>query len=380
MSRSRTGTLVELLLGLAVAAGPGWSQSWKLEPVEPVTLPTLVDSNTASFWRDGQFHIFSSSGHPILTWGDGPLELKESVAVQLPEGMPEPLWIEAVWQDPDGTLFLWYHHEVVGICGDIKLTTPKIGAAVSYDGGRSIQDLGMVLVDGNEPDCGAANGFFAGGHGDFSVIHHPADDHFYFYFSAYGGDVSEQGVAVARMAASQRWTPVGNVWKYRDGIWNEPGVGGRVSPVFAAQAAWQRPDADSFWGPSVHWNTFLQRYVVLMNRACCQPGWPQEGIYVSFNPDLSHPAGWKVPVQLFPAGEWYPQVIGLGPDETDRLAGQTPRLFIRGFSDWQIVFDHEAAAPASSEAEALKSGTGRSNTPPWPPAGGGEFRRSRSFR
>jgi hypothetical protein len=101
---------------------------------------------------------------------------------------------------------------------------------------------------------------------------------------------------------------------------------------------WANQDADSFWGPSVHWNTFLDQWVVLLNRACCAPGWPQEGVYISFNPNLSNPAGWRNPEYVIAAGDWYPQVLGSGDGETDRLAGQTPRLFIRGFSDWEIVF------------------------------------------
>lgn len=333
--------LVEKAFLIALTASGMSGQRFELAPVEPVTLNAIIDSNTPVFWRDGRFHIFSSAGLPMLTSGEGPLQLQESTAVFLGPGTPDPLWIESVWKDEDETLFLWYHHEVVGLCGDKKLSMPKIGAAVSYDGGRSLTDLGFVLEDRNPVDCSAENGYFGGGHGDFSVIYNPADQHFYFFFSSYGGDVSEQGVAVARMHVDARYAPGGSVWKYHQGKWDEPGLGGWVTPVFPAKAAWQREDADSYWGPSIHWNSYLEQWVILMNRSCCVPGWPQAGVYITFNPDLSQPDLWRAPELLIAAGDWYPQVIGSEPGESDRLAGRQARLFVRGFSDWEIVFHRD---------------------------------------
>jgi hypothetical protein len=58
----------------------------------------------------------------------------------------------------------------------------------------------------------------------------------------------------------------------------------------------------------------------------------QEGVYVSFNPNLGVPAGRTPPAKILDAAEpekskWYPQVIGLDPSnrETDKLAGKTAR-------------------------------------------------------
>jgi hypothetical protein len=36
------------------------------------------------------------------------------------------------------------------------------------------------------------------------------------------------------MAYEHRQTPVGNVWKYHEGDWKEPGLRGRVTPVIRA--------------------------------------------------------------------------------------------------------------------------------------------------
>ena len=46
--------------------------------------------------------------------------------------------------------------------------------------------------------------------------------------------------------------------------------------------------ADVFWGASVHWNTYLQCYVMLLNRAK-DDQFGNEGLYVSYAPSLADP-------------------------------------------------------------------------------------------
>ena len=79
---------------------------------------------------------------------------------------------------------------------------------------------------------------------------------------------------------------------------------------------------------------------MLLNRSCCAPEWPQEGIYISFATDLASPAGWSKPERLLAGGEWYPQVIGadISRKETDKLAGRVARFFMHGRSVHEIVF------------------------------------------
>jgi hypothetical protein len=204
-------------------------------------------------------------------------------------------------------------------------------------------DLGLVLTSGDPVDCGSRNGFFAGGHGDFSVIPDQNREFFYFLFTNYGGPGEGQGVATARMAFADRDAPAGAVFKYYQGAWTEPGLGGRMTAVFRARSVWQRSDYDSFWGPAIHWNSYLQQYVVVMNHACCGFEWPQKGIYISFTADLGYPAGWATPSLLLKDLPWrpgfYPQVIGTGPGETDSLVGERGRLYLHGRSRWEIIFE-----------------------------------------
>jgi hypothetical protein len=68
--------------------------------------------------------------------------------------------------------------------------------------------------------------------------------------------------------------------------------------------------------------------------------WAQEGVYVSYNDNLADPHGWSMPERL-PINQqlgWYPEVIGTNAGETDKLIGQTARLFISGRSYWEISF------------------------------------------
>jgi len=268
----------------------------------------------------------------------------------------KPYWIEATWIDDDGRVFAWYHHEPQGICRGSNLTAPQIGALMSRDGGRTYTDLGIVLTSGYGADCSAKNGFFAGGNGDFTVVLGRGRQYFYFLFSNYGGPVEQQGVAVARLRFDLRNNPAGAVEKYYRGKWFEPGLGGRVTPVFPATTAWSLETADSFWGPSVHWNSYLEKYVMLLNRSCCSPGWPQEGVYVSFNDSPSNPRGWSEPVKILDGVQWYPQVLGLGPNETDSLAGRFARLYVYGQSNWRLVFHKEPPDTITTEPPAARNG------------------------
>ena len=310
--------------------------------------PGQSDSNSPGFWWQGEFRMFQSSGLPHLYRGTSQFDTQAAPDVFLHFSGHQPIWIESLYPAEDGALYGWYHHEQV-VC-DGRLSVPKIGAVVSYDGGESFHDLGIVLESGEAPDCSMENGYFAGGHGDPSILVDAKRQFVYFYFGNYAGPVEQQGVAVARMAFEDLASPAGRVWKYFEGDWTEPGLGGRMTPIFPAAVSWARPDTDAYWGPALHWNTHLEQYVMLLNRSCCEPRFPQEGIYVSFNPDLGNPGGWTEPVKIVDRGMWYPQVMGLEPGETDREAGRVARFYGMGVSYSEIVFlrDGEAEDPPAA--------------------------------
>ncbi len=349
--------LVAVLVGGLLPA-----QEVRVRPAERVAMPTTVDSNSPAFWRDGKLFWFGSHGRPWLSEGPnqfGPFETRE---VDFQAMVQRPHWMEAVWVEDNGVLWGWYHTEPIGLVEGSTLTAPKIGAVVSYDGGKTLRDLGIVLESGAPLRPDSKNGYFAGGHGDFSVILNRERTHFYFLFDNYGGPDATQGVVVARMAFEDRANPVGKVWKYKGGAWTEPGLGGEVTPFFPVRRPWQESDPDAFWGPSVHWNTHLRSFVMLLNRAQGEPGWSQEGVYVSFNTDLSRPENWSAPVRILDRSEFpgwyffYPQVMGLGDNGTDTRAGATARLYVGGVSRWELDFIPRPSAPYEVQIETANAG------------------------
>lgn len=113
-----------------------------------------------------------------------------------------------------------------------------------------------------------------------------------------------------------------------------------ATPIYPVAQSWHLdgPQVDAFWGPSVHWSTHLQQYMMLLNRAR-DVQWTQEGIYVAFSPSLEDPSRWSAPRELLDGGGWYPQVMGLDHGlGTDRTAGAIARLFIHGRSEFLIQF------------------------------------------
>jgi hypothetical protein len=338
--KSPSALLTIVLLSAAYAP----SQIVIVQPTYEIRMPTpTVDGNSPAFWEDGVIRVYTSTGIPISMKGASIFDLLRDGEPAVYPASHYPLWIEAVWRDDDGRVYAWYHHEPQGLCGG-KLSAPQIGALVSSDHGRTFQDLGIVLSSGDPINCSARNGFFAGGHGDFSVILDRESQYFYFLFTNYGGPPQNQGVAIARMKFEDREHPLGAVTKFYQGSWNEPGIGGAVTPALPARVPWERSDTDSFWGPAVHWNTFLKRYAVVLNRACCNTNWPQEGIYIMFSLDLSDVSSWTSPAKILDAREigfapgYYPEVFGTAPGETDSLVGQSARLFVKGVSKWQLLF------------------------------------------
>jgi hypothetical protein len=336
--------LALLVLG-CLASLPASAQTAQLREVERTSFPTATDGNTPSFWYKGRLRMFTSVGRPLqISEWDPENGRWNTQNVEVGSLVNQAIWVESAWVDDNDVVLGWYHHEPGGMYPDSNLTAPMIGALLSLDGGRTVTDLGFVLVSGDALDPQARNGAFTGGHGDFSVVLDRERRFFYFFFTNYGGADETQGIVAARLAYADRFAPAGRVFKYHAGAWNEPGVGGRVTPIFSATRAWQHADPDSYWGPAVHWNTTLNGFVMLLNRARGEPGWTQEGIYVSYATDLSRPEMWRTPERLMRSSElpnwglFYPQVLGLETGGTDSVAGATARFFINGISTWEIDF------------------------------------------
>jgi hypothetical protein len=328
-------------------------------PADSMTLPGPVDSNSPAVWTSdsSEVHVFTS----VAGWVQ-----RASGPSQAQFGDPRPLdwfkgplggtWMEAVVLDDQGVLYGYYHNEVTpNDCDDQAKSRPRIGAARSLDNGRTWDDLGIVLESSESSVCGTTNGYFVGGVGDFSVMLDADRNFLYFFYSAYGPTLEGQGVSVARMAWADRDTPTGTITIWQNGIWLPPRAAlvsddpdvqltweyPTGTPIYGARRSWHSDNGvtDAFWGPAIHWNTYLQQYVMLLNHAD-SPAFNQEGIYIAFARSLEDPAGWTAPFRVIERGGWYPQVFGLEDGVgTDKEAGQEARLYVSGESNATIRFE-----------------------------------------
>ena len=302
----------------------------------------------------------STAGTPYFSAGPSLTRLGTAQPVTLSPHPGNGVWMEAVVVDDAGTLYGYYHNENPAVvCGRPDRAVARIGSARSFDDGRTWEDLGIVLEAATDSiACDSPNRYVIGGVGDLSVMLNDAKTDLYIFFSQYQRQVSGQGVAVARLVWANRDRPTGRVTVWSDDawvparinrmpaldvfgmtrrIWREYPVG---TPLQPTTLAWHDGDGkvDAFWGPAVHWNESIQRYVMLLNRAKDE-SYAQAGIYVSFATSLDDPQSWTAPYQIMSGGRWYPQVMGLAPGSgTDKDADATARLFLGGRSDWVINF------------------------------------------
>ena len=336
-----------------------------LSLASPITLPGTVDSNSPVIWDldDGEHKLFvmtSSDGVPRISSGRALDRLSRASEVAMAPHPGHGVWMEAIVFDDVETWYGFYHNELPAeSCGRNDRMVARIGAAKSTDRGRTWRDLGPVIQSTQSSvACGSSNRYIIGGVGDLSVMLDDRKQYLYLFYSQYQRPPETQGVAVARMHWADRDRPAGRMALWRDGIW-EPSSGRRevvtqpgtmrrrlewvyppATPLVATTQPWHDGDerVDAFWGPSVHWNTALEQYVMLLNRSKDE-SYTQEGIYISYSPRLDDPSLWTPPVKILSGGRWYPQVVGSAAGSgTDKHAGASARFFMSGRSDWVINF------------------------------------------
>ena len=334
----------------------------ELFTADPLSLPGVVDSNSPVLWAapDGLPHVkvfTSTAGVPSVSEGLRIRRMSPAEPVTIINPPGHGVWFEAVVADEQDVWYALYHNEIPSErCERLDRTMPQVGLMRSDDYGVTWTDLGSILkADRNRIACDTGNAYFVGGIGDVSAVLNDDRTDLFIFFSQYSPNPSGQGVAVARLPWAYRDDPMGRADVWVDGIWqaptviDEPGpedttVAVTVSPegtaVFPTERPWHDddPGGDAFWGPSVHWNTHLEQWVMLLNRTV-DDDWTQDGVYVSFSSTLDDPAQWTPPERILEGGPWYPQVIGLEPGSgTDKVAGETARLFIGGESTRVIRF------------------------------------------
>ncbi len=336
---------------------------FSLREAPELRMPGILYGPSNSYWgvdgnspaeRDanGNLILFSSFSFPWRSFGADLFHMTPSkiVSINHPEEVEGGIWLEATYRDPDGTIFGWTHNEFSTGCEKTSLGAPRIRQMVSHDDGKTWDDLGIVIAaPDNFFNCDTENIYFSGGEGDFSAIFDPDTRCFYFYFTTYSPDINQQGIGIARLRYEDRFNPVGKVVNWHQGEWDEPAIGGQLSPIFPPAISWHEWNLDAYWGPALHYNAYLDQYVMLLNHAI-GAAWGTEGFYISFNPNIENPNGWsapqRLPVEPDSPLQAYPQIFGIETDGTDKLARQVGRLFLQGVSKQEIVFWRPLVKPA----------------------------------
>jgi len=353
----------------------------ELLAADPLSLSGGVDSNSPVMWApiDGlpSLRVFTSTaGVPSVADGLRLRRLEPAQPVTIVNPPGHGVWFEAVVADDQDVWYAVYHNEIPSDrCDRLDRTAPQIGLMRSHDYGTTWTNLGIILKA--RPDavaCGTGNAYFVGGIGDVSAVLNDDRTDLYIFFSQYSPNPSGQGVSVARLPWAHRDDPMGRVDVWVEGIWQAPDVVDGPDPdslpepddaviptagahrpsatvaseifspegtaLFPTERPWHDDDPgnDAFWGPSVHWNTHLKQWVMLLNRTA-DDEWTQDGVYVSCSTSLDDPTQWIPPERILEGGNWYPQVVGLEFETgTDKVADEAPRLFVSGESRYLIRF------------------------------------------
>jgi hypothetical protein len=205
--------------------------------------------------------------------------------------------ISGVARNPGtGDLLAFYHAEdhegMPPIPGGIPGFYCSVGLAVSKDDGASFRKLGSVITGSLPKDL---KGRADQGCGDLCVVADADRRYLYLYYTDHSR-IDNRGVQIcmARCPLADAGT-TGKWKKYHNGAFEEPGLGGKETPVLSAPAML----ADAIF-PQVTFVRELHCYIMVFNITVywefglgMKPS--QSGIYIASSQDGVH---WSRPTQL----------------------------------------------------------------------------------
>ncbi|MBO9591281.1 MAG: hypothetical protein J7599_00140 [Niabella sp.] len=211
------------------------------------------------------------------------------------------MWFIGVRQLNDGRLAGFFHAETHWYPRNTQgwYAYKSIGVAYSSDSGRSWGAPYQILKhELNKPDTPRWSGL-----GDGAVIYNHLNNKYYCYYTP------ATGVTALCMASSTDPNGYVGSWKkWYNNAFSEPGLGGKQTAIAPLS---MNPGSN----PSVHWNTYLNKFVMIWH------GWDGK-LYISASANAEV---WETPKLLLEDGPkaWYPSIIGTSSVE----GGQVIQLY-----------------------------------------------------
>lgn len=208
-------------------------------------------------------------------------------------------WLMSVFRQEGDNFIGFYHaedHWYPHTTNDIAWKS--IGVVYSEDEGKSWTEGNQIITSATpKPDSPAW-----GGTGDNCVVWDHINNRWMCYFQ-------EHQISMA-ISTDPDGAP-GTWQKYYQGEFSQDGLGGLQSVL---------PGLEQFAGgnPSVHWNTYLSKWVMVWHR------WAPAVIYIAVSDDgVNWENGQSIIVSEIGGRAWYPTIIG----NTDVEAGQIAKIY-----------------------------------------------------
>ena len=268
----------------------------------------FTDSNIPVLKMGNQYYAFWSSFRSFRTVASTPFlqdHAKNLTPATAITGSRQPdngtsngfndggMWMIGVEKLNDGRLAGFFHAESHWYPRNTYGYTAykSLGICYSSDSGKTWSaPVQLLKHQQNKPASPAWSGL-----GDACVIYNKAKGKFYAYYAP------SSGMAAISMACSSDPTAAPGSWKkwYR-GSFSQPGMGGAESAISNLSS---KPGGN----PSVHWNTYLNKYIMAWH------GWDGK-MYISASADGE---SWESPRLLLEDGPraWYPVLIGSSSTE-----------------------------------------------------------------
>jgi len=317
---SRNTPLLSVLLLAALTGLSLHAQEFTLS--EARTLPEpKPELPVYSYAPDGHYTVLREGESLLMFWpghdsyrtsGASIFEMRDCVKV-LSQGQAGDFdnggaWLYSVFRRGASGLVGFYHCEdhKFELSPDSKWTAYKsVARCTSEDLGLTWSHREQILT-ANEPKPQKAAW---SGLGDHCVVWDAKNHRLVCFF---------QEKAILCMAMSEDPNGRTGTWKkWFEGGFTEPGLGGRATPIQALAS-------HRGGNPSVLWNTFLQRWIMVWHR------WAGD-LWISTSQDL---VSWSAPKLLLSKPSdlgkaWYPTLIG----ESDQVGGETVALLYAEFPD-----------------------------------------------